>query len=116
MWRDYYYYCYHYYYYYHFHYHYQLIQSWLFQRVDAALPPRLYFSVVNSPAFHYMNCERFSSHCGSHAFFGGVLTLLPQVEMLRETISGCWDALPLVNLLTQLHCQYRRVLESIHVI
>ena len=67
--------------------------------LDAALPPRLDFSIVDTFAYSRVPSEHSSSpRFGSHVFRGGgVPTLLLQARLPRETISLCWGASPPVD-------------------
>ena len=65
----------------------------------AAIPPRLYFSIVDTVAYSLVPSEHSSSsRFVSHVFRGGdVLTLLPQARLPREMISLCWGSSPPVD-------------------
>ena len=59
--------------------------------LGTALPRRLDFSIVDTPAYSRVPSEHSPSpRFGSHVFRGGgVPTLLPQARLTRETISLC---------------------------
>ena len=65
----------------------------------AALPPRIDFCIVDTFACPRVTSNHFySPHFGSHVFRSdGVLTLLPQVQLPRETNSVLWNASPPVD-------------------
>ena len=86
--------------------------------LGAAIPPRVGFSIVDTVACSCVPSEHSSSpRFGSHVFCGGgVPTLLPQAPLLRETFCFVWVHHRQSMLLAGLHCQHRRVLQSIDVV